>query len=843
MPIHPLNGSWQLRCLSAAVPARFRRWTSALVPGTVHGALLKAGKIPDPYVGRNELDLQWIDQHDWEFRKQINLVKSDLRRPRQELIFDGLDTVAQIFVNGKRAGSSVNMFRQVILDVRGKLQAGRNEISVVFSSPTGYAARQAKVGKGRVSATDFKWQTGESRMTHRAWIRKTQCHFGWDWGVHLATSGIWQSARLALSDGPRIDSVTVEQQHANRQVQLRITVLLTAAMKVTGSLKFSIDEQQIAEPAELKKGLNTLRMRVVIKNPRLWWPAGQGEQNLYLLRVAWSNADGFSDQEICRNIGLRTLELVRDRDKAIDGQRGESFYFKINGRPVFAKGANWIPPDQFVERCTPEVYRHLLQSMVEANQNMVRVWGGGWYEQTIFYDLCDELGLMVWQDFMMACALYPDSPAFVEQLTAEAHYQVRRLHTHPSIVLWCGDNEDAEAVWGWWGSSPDFKQNVTIYQHTLSALREACLAEDRTRPFWISSPSNNEFQGHNNDPNRGDVHYWTVWHGKQPFSNYLTMKPRFASEFGFQSFPEARTLRPVVGAEELNPSSREMEHHQRSADGNLLITNTMAREMRIAKDFDTFCWVSQINQAMAIRTAVEHWRRLKPWCMGTLYWQLNDLWPAASWSSIDYHGRWKVLHHFAQRFYAPLLASFAREGEVIEAWLTSDLHGTVNFKGQLEVFRWDGSRVNRLSIAGTLRPLHSRAVARWNISDLLKKAEPHEICMFLRIDGGDVSSDNFTTLVPWKWVNVVPPELETELIERDGILELSVRGPRVVPFFHAELDGQEGHFTGDWQLLRPNVLYKLRWQPHRLHGAVHLKLHQARKLLRTMSLYDTFAHH
>lgn len=473
--------------------------------------------------------------------------------------------------------------------------------------------------------------------------------------------------------------------------------------------------------------------------------------------------------------------------------------------------------------------------------NCVRVWGGGWYEQDVFYDLCDELGLLVWQDFMMACALYPDTKEFIAELTAEAEYQVRRLHAHPSIVLWCGDNEDAEAVWGWWRASPDFAKNVKIYAKVMSALRKSVEATDDTRRFWLSSPSNNDFEGNNSDPNRGDVHYWVVWHGRQPFSNYYTVKPRFASEFGFQSFPEPRTIRAVVPKEELNPSSRVMEHHQRSTDGNMLITNTMAREMRIPKDFDAFCWVSQINQAMAIRTAVEHWRRLRPWCMGTIYWQVNDLWPVASWSSIDYHGRWKVLHHYAARFYAPLLGSIVHEGGKVTAWATSDLSRSVELEGELEAFTWAGRRVARQAVGGKLKAGESKPLASFDVGSLLGgKVEPHEVCLFLRLWGNDVEHENFATLVPWKWVTLPEPTIKVAL--REGP-ELTVSSEQVVPFFHAELAGMEGHFAGDWQVMRPGSKYTMRWVPHQNQGpAKPPRVAEARKALKAFSLYDTYEH-
>lgn len=836
-----LDGPWQFRAAGSLRPD-LRQWMPATAPGTVHHHLHQLGKIADPHHGRNELDIQWIDQVDWEWRRKFHVDQAMLNSTRQELIFDGLDTVATICVNGREVGRSANMFRQVVCNVRGVLKRGANELRILFKSPTEYAKQAADRGNHRVAAGDWKWQTGESRPTYRAWIRKTQCHFGWDWGLYLATSGIWQSCRLESSDGPRIAALTISQRHDGRRVTLRATAHLAAPSVFRGKLIFRCG--QVFSDATITSG-NTKRKNngtgyhyfsasadLVIDAAKLWWPVGEGEQHLYNVSVECEGS------RIERRIGLRTLELVTEPDKSPERHPGESFYFRVNGRPIFAKGANWIPPDQFVDRCTPNVYRHLLQSMVEANMNIVRIWGGGWYEQDIFYDLCDELGLLVWQDFMMACALYPDTKEFIDELTAEATYQTRRLQSRACIVLWCGDNEDAEAVWRWWRDSPDFQKNVRIYKKVMTALRRTVEREDPTRRFWLSSPSNNDFNGDCTNPDRGDVHYWTVWHGKQPFSNYYTVRPRFASEFGFQSFPEPRTIRAVVPAEELNPSSRVMEHHQRSPEGNMLITNTMAREMRIPKDFDSFCYLSQINQAMAIRTAVEHWRRLRPWCMGTIYWQVNDLWPVASWSSIDYHGRWKVLHHYAKRFFSPLLGSIVHEGEKVSVWGTSDLAKPIDLDGELEVFTWAGKRIARQPVGGKLKAGESRALRTFNVSSLLAdKVEPHEVCLFLRLRGDGVSHENFATLVPWKWVALPEPKVNISL--EDGP-SLSVSSEQVIPFFHAELQGLEGHFGGDWQVMLPRTKYVMKWMPHIERGAEAPSLHEAKRSLRTTSLFDTY---
>jgi beta-mannosidase len=852
MSTYSLDGRWRFRCpheLRGNAPSSIglKRWMPATMPGTIHHALHLLGKIDDPHEARNELDVQWIDQQDWELSFTVEVTRDDCKRARQELVFDGLDTIATVYLNGKKVGRSVNMFRQVVCNVAGVLAPGNNEVRIYFESPTAYTGREAKRHANRKSKRpEFVWQTGERRRHDREWIRKVQCHFGWDWGLFLATSGVWQPARLECSDAPRIAAVKTRQVHRGQPekpsaVELHITTYLVSPSHQEGSLSLRCGGEVIDVRARLHPGENRVDSKLTLVSPKLWWPAGEGEQKLYDLLIEYESEDG-ALTDVRRRIGLRTIDLVTKNDSRSRREPAQSFFFRVNGRPIYARGADWIPVDQLVDRATPAVYRHLLGSMVESHMNMVRVWGGGWYEQDVFYDLCDELGILVWQDFMMACSLYPDTKGFIAELVAEAKYQVRRLFDRPSLALWCGDNEDAEGVWSWWKNQPDFPKTVARYKKTLSALKKACEAEDDTRRFWLSSPSNDEFGPNPTDPNRGDIHYWKVWHGRQPFSNYLTVKPRFVSEFGFQSFPEPRTIRAVVPKGQLNPSSRVMEHHQRSPEGNMIITNTMAREMPIPKDFDSFCWVSQINQAMAIRTAVEHWRRLKPRCMGALYWQLNDLWPVASWSSIDYHGRWKVLQHEAARFFAPLLVSIAYEEGRAHVWVTSDLPRGLLLSGELDVLTWTGRRVARVKLRARLSPQQSREIAVIPMDKLLRgKVEPHEVCCFVRLAGSGQRAENFAVLVPWKWITLPKPRVASTLRPRKTGFDLVVRTETVTPFFHAELAETESHFRGDWQVLRPGT-HVLPLVLHRNRGAEEPRPREAKRSLRTSSLYDFYEH-
>ncbi len=690
MLVYSLNGKWDFRVagpLRGKIPRNLEldRWLPAHMPGTLHYHLWKQGKIRDPFYGRNELDVQWVDEQDWELRKIFWVKASDCEKTRKDLIFGGIDAVGDIFLNGKEVGRSTNMFRQVVCDTRGVLKSGKNEIRILLKSPTNYAKKEARRNRFLVDTDrEFKGETGEVRETRRVWIRKAQCHFGWDGGVYLAVSGLWKPAWLECSDAPRFASIQTLQFHLGSQenpahVKLKFTIRLESRVPSEGFLEVSCGGITTLVSAKLKIGENILNAELALNRPRIWWPEGQGEQYLYPLKVIWKEAGGETVQ-IEKRLGLRTVELVTRKDRSPKASKGESFYFKINGQPVFMKGADWIPVDAMVDRCTRGIYRHLLKSMAETHMNMVRVWGGGWYELDVFYDLCDEMGILIWQDFMMACAVYPDTSSFLLELSEEVKFQVRRLGDHPCIALWCGDNENVSGLNHWWDKVPNGHRYSEIYRKVMTTVQKVCKAEDPDHPFWLSSPSNGIFQGEPDDLNRGDVYYRKVWHGGKPFSDYLTVKPRFVSEFGFQFFPEYRTISSVVPTDEMNPSSWSMEHHQRSPNGNMLIANTLAREMPILKDFESFCLASQINQSVAIRTAVEHWRRAKPWCMGALFWQLNDLWPVASWSSIDYYGRWKVLPHEAERFFASLMASIVPKNESLEIWATSDIPKPLQLK-------------------------------------------------------------------------------------------------------------------------------------------------------------------
>ncbi|MEM1269735.1 MAG: hypothetical protein AAGI08_06775 [Bacteroidota bacterium] len=647
-----LAGTWDLRqAESTTVPL------PATVPGTVHGALLAAGKIPDPYWRDNEREVQWVGETAWTFTRSFDVPADMLKEDRLELVFEGLDTFAEVVLNGSSLGQTDNMHRVWRFDVKNLLHAGSNTLDLHFH-PT-----QPYIDARNTERHLPEWK-GALETAGRAWVRKQASSYGWDWGPVLTSQGPYRSVYLDAWSGPRLRSAHVQQRHTAGRVTLTVTPEVEMPSDgFAARVRVSRDGKQVAE----SQGDNEIVLE--IRDPKLWWPNGTGAQPLYRIDVELIDEVGTVCDTWTRKIGLRTFRLVTEPDVW-----GQSFYFEVNRQAFFAKGANWIPADGILDRITPARYRDLLGSAVEAHMNVIRVWGGGVYEDDRFYELCDELGLCVWQDFMFACSAYPgDEPAFVESVRAEAEVHIRRLRHHASLMLWCGNNEIEQGLVGE-GWTP-FHMSWAAYDPIFNeALPELVQQLDPGRDYWPASPHNPLDRSTHNDPRAGDAHLWDVWHGKKPFEWYLTSQHRFCSEFGFQSFPEPSSLEQFTLSQDRQFDSRVMDLHQRSPVGNGLILDYMRRYFRVPAAFEDQVWLSQILQATAIETAVSHWRRNQPRSMGALYWQLNDCWPAASWSSIDYYGRWKAMHHRAQHFFAPRLISlvFDEKRSLVEVHATND---------------------------------------------------------------------------------------------------------------------------------------------------------------------------
>ncbi len=644
MQIISLNGAWRMRECGT------ESWHEAVVPGSVYADLMRDGSMPDPFYRDNELAAFDLLKKDYEYRRTFLL--SDLNAKRFVLRCKGLDTLAHVCLNGVEIAFVENMHITWEWDVKQQLKVGENEIRIRFDSPIAAALERYDRSPGWCS---------DDAIPGFQHVRKTHCMYGWDWGPRLPDAGIWRDIELLAIDEAKLDSVLVWQEHAAGKVTLRFAPEIdgcadewTATVTAPDRKSWAIFSQETNE--------------LTIEDPQLWWPNGYGEQPLYTVRVTLYA--GGREQDVWeRRIGLRTLSMSREKD-----EWGEEFCHIVNGVKVFGMGADYIPEDNIFSRITPQRTRRLLEDAKLAHFNAIRIWGGGYYPDDFFYDICDELGLMVWQDLMFACAFYDMAPEFDRSIRLEAEQNVKRLRHHASLALICGNNEmemfmgralqtamqgDMET------HGPKDYHHYADYVKMFEYVLPAVVRQHAPQTFWWpASPSSGGNFDDPNAENRGDVHYWEVWHGKKPFTDYRKYFFRYASEFGFQSFPCLKTVESFTEPQDRNVFSRVMEYHQRNKAANGNILAYMAQTYRYPSTFDDLLYCSQLLQADAIRYGVEHWRRNRGRCMGAIIWQLNDCWPVASWASIDYFGRWKALHYAAKRFFAPVMISAEEEGEL-----------------------------------------------------------------------------------------------------------------------------------------------------------------------------------
>ncbi len=789
-----LNGSWTLYQEGDTAPI------PAWVPGCVHTDLLDAGRIEDPYYRDNELDTLWICETDWAYKRTFDVPAALLEHDRVLLRCNGLDTLATVTVNGTIVGNTANMFRTWEFDVKEILIAGENSIEVAFDAPLPYVQKR--------NAERFlpAWGVGDHKLDSGGWIRKEPCNFGWDWGPMLTTSGIWRDIELVGFSTARLSDIHIRQGHdtaGHVDLAADISVEKTNESVLSAEVVVTLRREVIATQT-VEMSSDEVVSALVIEEPQLWWPNGMGDQPLYDVEVTLSNADGDVLDTWTRRIGLRTLVLERKPD-----EWGESFHFAVNGLPFFAKGANWIPADTFSTRLTEDDYARLIGDAVAANMNMLRVWGGGIYEDDIFYDLCDELGICVWQDFMFGCATYPAFDAtYMANVKAEAEDNVRRIRHHACLALWCGNNELEQGLVGdeWTETTMSWEDYDKLYNVLLP---EVVARLDPQRDYWPCSPhtpvgDRRDF----NNPDSGDAHLWSVWHGKEPFEWYRGCTHRFNSEFGFQSFPEPQTVYTYTSPEDRNITSFVMEHHQRSGIGNSTIIHYMLDWFKLPTSFDMTLWLSQILQGMAIKYAVEHWRRGMPRGMGTLYWQLNDCWQVASWSSIDYFGNWKALHYMARDFFAPLLISGLEDSdqETVEIHVTSDLLEVTEGVAGWTLTDTDGNTLDQGSTKVHAGSRQNTLVETLDLSHWIESRDIRNLLLWLdlSVDGQTVSR-NFVNFARPKHLNLVEPDIEVEFGEPGGGC-YSVSLTTDVPALWTWLEFKGGaKFSNNFVHLRPGV--------------------------------------
>jgi len=640
MKLQSLSGLWRLEIFDDA-PLSGEK-LDVQIPGSVYSALINAEKIPDPFWRDNELEALKLMDGSFKFSRSFDLEWAGTSSPANEkilLICEGLDTICEIALNGQKIGYANNMHRKWEFDITDIVRPSGNELTITFQSPTLYIAEkhEALLVDGSPDA-----------MRGFPQIRKTHCMYGWDWGPRLPDAGIWREISIASVQEGRLESVYVVQDHKG-------VVELSFEIESSGD-STGVDITVTSPSGEVFRSTGE---PVIIESPMLWWPNGYGGQPLYTVRVALMGSAGEIDSWE-RKIGLRTMTVSREND-----EWGQSFAHRVNGVDIFAMGADYIPQDNILSRISDEKMRELLEDAVLANFNTIRVWGGGYYPDNRFFDLCDELGLVVWQDFMFACAIYELDDEFEENIRAELIDNIKRIRHHASLGLWCGNNELEWAhLENWYKASP--KQGADYIRMFEYIFPKIVKEYDRQTFYWPASPSSGGGFDDPNDQNRGNCHYWQVWHGLKPFSEYRKFHFRYVSEFGFQSFPCLKTVESFTLPQDRNIFSRVMEMHQRNTGANGKILAYLAGTFRYPNDFEHLLYASQLLQAEAIGYGVEHWRRNRGRCMGAIYWQLNDIWPVASWASIDYFGRWKALHYYAKRFFSPVMISCEETGEMTE---------------------------------------------------------------------------------------------------------------------------------------------------------------------------------
>jgi beta-mannosidase len=776
----------------------------ATIPGTVHTDLFQNELIPDPFFGTNEKQLQWIENENWEYETYFSLTKSELKNQNIDLEFEGLDTYATIYLNGKVVLEAENMFRKWIISAKSHLKMGTNHLKVVFHSA---------VQKGKEEAKKLSYTLPEKE---RVFVRKAQYQFGWDWGPRFVTVGIWKPAQLKFWNSAKIESVKYEQKVLNESVADLDFIFTIFAQK---SGKYQIKLGQKPFPFVLKKGQNVVKVPITIQNPILWWSNGLGVPHQYVFRFSLEqNQQKIEDKQL--KIGLRTIELIQEKD-----QVGTSFYFKLNGKPVFMKGANVVPPDNFLPRVSDSTYFSLVENAKKANMNMLRVWGGGVYFDDVFYEACDANGILVWQDFMFACSMYPGDEKFVKNVKQEVIDNVNRLQNHPSIAIWCGNNENDEGWhnWGWQKQFNYSKADSTqiwndykkVFHEMIPQTLDSLLPKEKNI-YWSSSPSKG--WGRKESLTQGDVHYWGVWWGKEPFEMYEKKVGRFVSEYGFQGMPNLQTLQKVMNKEDLNFTSEAFKNHQKHPTGYETINEYMERDYVVPKDFEDYTYVSQLLQARGMKIAIEAHRRAKPYCMGTLYWQLNDCWPVTSWSSLDYYGNWKAFHYQAKRSFEELLLSVAEENDKYKVYLINDNLESFSGKLELELFSFDGK-----SLWKTSKEIKVEENSSTNVHEILKE----DLKLFdlqqtvLKVKLNNVQSQYF--FVKPKDLKLSKPNIQIQYIDEFTIeISSDVLAKNVFLFSENEVFFEDNYFD-----LLPNE--------KRI-----IKLSKPVQNIKIKSLFDTF---
>ena len=796
-----ITKNWTFRKISD------QKWYEAQVPGCIHTDLLNNNLIPDPFYGTNEKDLQWISDENWEYKRTVEINNEFLSRKVQFLKFHGLDTYAKVYVNGKLLIESNNMFHPWQASVKDIFQLGENEILISFESPV-----QKILPKMSKMEYELPADNDQIRKTSPH-TRKAPYHYGWDWGPSFATCGIWQNVEVIAYDFFVINDVHVDQIEIHpHNANIGINVDITSEMELEAELLIIEPKSKIniSKSVKLKKGKNNFHRSLDIINPELWWPNGHGRQDMYEFEVYLKNDDCQDLKKV--KIGLRDFKVQLKED-----EDGNSFAFIVNGKPIFSKGANWIPGDSFTTRMTKYSYKQLLENAVNANMNTVRVWGGGIYESEDFYDLCDELGLIVWQDFMFACSLYPGNDDFLESVKKEAEYQITRLRNHPSIGLWCGNNEIAVAWhnWGWKEKYPEsvfFKDYKKLFHELLPKL---CHSLDKSRLYWPSSPGYDlSLPKTGQELNKGDVHYWGVWHGGDELSSFFDNIGRFMSEYGMQSFPNPATVDYFCPLKEQDIDSDIIKAHQKASLGNGNIMKYILMYYNEPKDFSSFIMLSQIMAGEAIKVAVESHRMAMPYCMGSLYWQLNDCWPGASWSSLDYFGNWKALHYYAKKFFSPLLICADIQSEIMSVYVVNDGDLIEKSKILIELYDIKGTLVFEEIVIMDINANSSTNVYSDKKEKVLNGLNAKNVMLrtSIDVDGVIVSTNDYLFEKP-KFLKIDEQNFNVNVEKVDSLYNIDIESKSFLNRFYALCLNDSGVFSDNFFNMLPGEKRRIQFIP------------------------------
>lgn len=788
-------------------------WSDAKVPGTVHQDLLNHNRIPNPFYGMNEEAVQWVENEDWMYRTSFVVDKHQLGRDAAVLEMDGLDTYADVFLNGALILRSDNMFVGHKIEVKPVLRKGVNQLLVRFRSPVKEVLPQLQT-----NGFDYPASNDHSPWRTSVYTRKAPYSYGWDWGIRLATCGIWRPVRLVFSDVARIEDYYVCQEavtQAKADVDNRLEINNVTSSTVSALLKVDYhysdsDTKEIRKQIELRPGANTVSLPVSIEKPHLWMPNGWGEPALYKFTASLS-VDGVEIAKQERNVGLRTVRVVMD-----DDEHGKSFYFVVNGKPMFAKGANFIPDDALLPNVTQERYKRIFEDVKAANMNMLRVWGGGIYEDDEFYDEADRNGILIWQDFMFACSSYPHDPLFVGRVESEAEYNIKRLRGHASLAMWCGNNEIYEAMryWGWQRkySAEAFAEMERGYNVLFRELLPQMVERlDNGRFYMHSSPYEANW-GRPDSWKTADSHNWGTWHGRKPFESFDTDVPRFMSEYGFQAFPEMKTIRTFAEEKDFELESPVMNAHQKADIGNALIRQTMRLYYRVPEKFEDLVYVGLVLQGQGIRHGIEAHRRNRPYCMGSLFWQLNDSWPVVSWSGIDYYGNWKALMYQSKRAFAPILINAIKEGDDLCVYLVSDeLQDHDDVRLDVELMDFDGKVHGKWTQDGRLAANSSVLFMKKPAGELQGKLSAATSLLHFTLkdkNGAMLADDVFYFAYP-KDQKLPEANIETSVRRRGDAIEMTLKTDKLARDIFVEVPVHGVRFTDNFFDLLPDQRKKI----------------------------------